>query len=288
MNVYEIITEQVLKRLEEGEIPWKKPWIGGEFPKNLITKKEYRGINSFLLQCNKYASPYWLTYKQANDLGGHVMAGEKSNLVVFWKQLNIKEKGNGESEEITEKTIPMLRYYRVFNVEQCEGLDEKKVPQIEVNQDFQPLEVCEEIIQGIPEKPTIKHEEPRAYYRPSEDFVNMPKPEYFDKPEFYYSVLFHELGHWTGHEKRLGRMKQGELSSFGSEKYSKEELVAEMTAAFLCGKCQIEQQTIDNSVSYIQSWLKALKNDPKMVVLAAAQAQKAADYIVGKDVNQGI
>jgi antirestriction protein ArdC len=281
MSIYEIITEQILKKLEAGEIPWHKPWTGGEYPKNLVSKKEYRGINLFLLDCQKYSSPFWLTYKQATDLGGFVRPGEKGSKVVFWKTEKSKDEDRPEDDSDQKNYKFILRYYIVFNLDQCDGIDEKKIPQTEKKPNFQPLSECESILNGMPNKPLIKFEESRAYYRPSEDFVNMPKPEIFDKPEFYYSVLFHEIGHATGHQSRLGRHKQSEMSSFGSENYSKEELVAEMTASFICGKCQIEQETIENSAAYIQSWLKALKNDSKMVVLAAAQAQRAADYIQG-------
>lgn len=278
MNVYEIITEQIIDRLEKGDIPWHQPWIGAGYPKNLVSKKDYRGINIFLLACSKYASPYWLSYKQCQDLGGHVRKGEKSTMVVFWKQ--IKVKGVEQDSDITEKTIPMLRYYRVFNVEQCDGL-EKKLPASNINPDFQPIAACEQVVSGMQNKPTIEHRENRAYYRPSTDMVNMPQNNNFVNPEYYYSVLFHELGHATGHEKRLARKDYAE-GCFGSETYSKEELVAEMTAAFLCGYCQIENKTIDNSASYIKSWLRKFKDDAKMVILAAAAAQKAADYILNR------
>ena len=258
-------------------MPWHKPWVGG-YPQNLISKKEYRGINVFLLGCQRYSSPYWLSFKQCSELGGHVRKGEKGTMVVFWKQVNFKDK---TEEGETDKTIPLLRYYTIFNVEQCEGIDEKKIPKPEANPDFQPIAVCEETVNGMQNKPDIQFRESRAYYQPLNDFVNMPVKESFEKEEFFYSVLFHELGHSTGHKSRLDRKDMG-AGSFGSEKYSKEELVAEMTAAFLCGVCQIENMIIENSAAYIQSWLKALKNDKKLVVLAAAQAQKAADYILNK------
>ena len=277
-KVYEIITEKVLERLKQGEIPWHQPWVGG-YPKNLVSKKEYRGINTFLLGCQKYSSPYWVSFKQAKELGGSVKAGEKSTMVVFWKQLPVTEQK--EDGEVTEKSIPFLRYYRVFNVEQTEGIDPKKIPVSDINPNFHPILACEATIQGMPKRPDIQHRDSRAYYNPKEDFVNMPKAESFEKEEFYYCVLFHELGHSTGHEKRLARKKFNEWAPFGSESYSKEELVAEMTAAFLCGHHHIEMQTLENSVSYIQSWLHKLESDPKVVVLAAAQAQRAADYIRG-------
>jgi len=277
-KVYEIITETILKELENGSIPWHRPWVCGGAPKNLVSKKEYRGINVFLLGTQKYSSPYWLTFKQVNQLGGKVKKGEKSTIVVFWKPMEVeKEKEDGEIEM---KTIPFLRYYRVFNVDQCEGL-KGKVPETEINPDFQPIEACEKTINGMPKKPTIRHQEPRAYYNTLGDYVNMPHRTTFEKEEFYYSVLFHELGHSTGHKTRLAR-KGFDEGAFGTASYSKEELVAEMTAAFLCGYHKIEQQTIKNTAAYIKGWLKKLNDDPKMVVLAAAQAQKAADFILGK------
>ena len=277
-KVYEIVTEQIINKLEQGTVPWHQPWIGGQEPMNLISKKPYRGINSFLLACAGYVSPYWVSYKQAQDLGGNVKKGEKSTLVVFWKPINVKT----NDEEITEKTIPFLRYYRVFNIEQCENIDIKKIPISDARQNFQPLEQCEIVINGMPNKPTIQYREQQAYYHPNNDFVNMPRQDTFKNDETYYSTLFHELTHATGHKSRLDRHQKNKCSHhFGSQDYSKEELVAEMGAAFLCGHCQIENKTIDNSAAYIGSWLKRLKDDVKLVVLAAAQAQKAADYILG-------
>lgn len=281
-KVYEIITEKIIEQLEQGTVPWHKPWIS-EYPKNLISKKEYRGINVFLLGASKYSSPYWLSYKQAKQLGGNVKKGEKSTIVVFWKQIKVKDKNPDNTEE-TKKTIPFLRYYRVFNVEQCENIDEKKIPVTEINPDFQPIAACEETVMNMQNKPEIRYQDSRAFYHPSGDYVNMPNPKTFQKEEFYYSVLFHELGHSTGHKSRLAR-KDFDKGFFGNEVYSKEELCAEMTAAFLCGHHKIEMKTIDNSAAYIKSWLRKLKDDVKMIVLAAAQAQKAADYILNRPIN---
>jgi len=274
--VYEIITNQILEELKKGTIPWHQPW-NSDYPKNLITKKEYRGINVFLLGCRKFSSPYWLSYKQAASLGGNVKKGEKSTIVVFWKQVQITEKIDNVEKP---KTIPFLRYYRIFNTEQCEGIEER-IPISEVNPDFKPLIECEKTIKNMQNKPDIYHNESRAYYNPTDDFVNMPKPETFSKEEYYYSVMFHELGHSTGHKNRLAR-KDFDHAAFGSQVYSKEELCAEMTAAFLCGHHKIELQTIENSAAYIKSWLGKLKDDIKIVVIAAAQAQKASDYILNK------
>jgi antirestriction protein ArdC len=172
----------------------------------------------------------------------------------------------------------MLRYYTVFNLEQTTGIE---TPMELHKQTFQPIERCEALVTSMPQRPTLHHGEPRAYYRPSVDAINMPRPELFDSPEEYYSTLFHELTHSTGHARRLNRPTLTDLCPFGSTNYSKEELVAEMGAAFLCGICGIENRTVDNSAAYIASWLRVLKHDKQMVILAAAQAQRAADFIQG-------
>jgi len=277
-KIYTMITEKIQDLLEKGEIPWRKPWSGGGLPKSLKSGKEYRGINVFLLACQQYESPYWITLKQANDRGGKIKAGEKSTPVVFW---NWTEKQDKETGEI--KNIPFLKYYRVFNVAQCEGIDCPKDENPGIA--FEPLAEAEKIVADMPQRPEIEHKQQRAYYRPSEDKVNMPKPESFDNREHYYATLFHELAHSTGHESRLNRKGITELTGFGSANYSREELIAEFSAAFLCGMTGIENATIENQAAYIQGWLRALKNDKKAVVLAAANAQKAADFITGKKAN---
>jgi antirestriction protein ArdC len=282
MKVEEIITARIMEKLEQGTVPWHKPWAGGEYPKNLITKREYRGVNVFILSAMGHGSPFWLSFKQAQELGGCVRKGEKGCPVVFWKWLNKKD----ENGAITEDKFPMLRYYTVFNVNQIDGIDEKKIPAlVQKYNELEKIEQCEAVVMAMPKRPEISHKEQRAYYMPSRDFVNMPKMESFDGSEEYYSTLFHELTHSTGHESRLNRKgvdcPDGSWSSFGSTPYAKEELVAEMGAAFLCGHCQIENKTIDNSAAYIKSWLKKLKDDSKMVIMAAAQAQKASDFILG-------
>jgi antirestriction protein ArdC len=281
MKVEEIITTRIMEKLESGTVPWHRPWAGGEYPKNLITKKEYRGINVFILSAMSFGSPYWLSFKQAQELGGTVRKGEKGTPVVFWKWLNKKD----ENGVLTEDKFPMLRYYTVFNVQQVDGIDEKKIPELAVKyNELERLGICESVVNAMPNRPAITYNDQRAYYRPSDDSVNMPKMESFDGSEEYYSTLFHELTHSTGHEKRCNRKglecPDGAWSSFGSTPYAKEELVAEMGAAFLCGHCQIENKTIDNSAAYIKSWLGKLKNDSKLVIMAAAQAQKATDYIL--------
>ena len=273
-KVYEIVTGRIIEKLEQGEIPWHMPW-SSELPKNLVSGKTYRGINVFLLGSMGYSSPYWLTFHQANNLGGHVTKGEKSTMVVFWKMWD-RENTDGEKE-----SIPVLRYFRVFNVDQV-SLPTEKMPADPVKNDIEPIPLSRAIVANWNQCPEITHGEPRAYYRPSTDTVNMPQPESFEGSEGYYSTLFHELTHSTGHESRLNRPGIVELTGYGTRDYSKEELIAEMGAAFLCAVTGIEDRILDNSAAYIQGWLKRLSNDPKMVVLAAAQAQKAADFIQGQ------
>ena len=288
-DVYQIVTDKIITLLESGTIPWKKPWRGGAaaMPKNAVSKKPYRGVNVWLLTMTAdamgYNSAYWLTYKQAKDLGGNVRKGEKSSLVVFWKFLDIQKIDKETGEKYTDQ-VPFLRYYNVFNADQC---DDVKVPVEETTTEpdlvFEPIQACENIVEHMPNRPEIVHDNvSRAYYRPSADLVHMPNKEKFTGIEEYYSTLFHELTHSTSHETRLNRKDNTRIAAFGDADYSKEELVAEMGAAYLCGMSDIETAIIENTVAYIQNWLKALRNDKKLVVHAAGQAQKAADYILGE------
>ncbi len=280
-KVYEIVTQQITDLLEKGEIAWKKPWKSTGGARNLVSKKQYRGINQFLLNCSPYSSPYWLTFKQATEKGGSIKKGEKSTLVVFWKLLNTVQEDADAGGDSQIVKVPLLRYYRVFNLEQTEGIEHP--PEETIANPFTPIEQAEQVIQDMPLKPEIKHGGDRAYYSPMLDYVQMPNQETFDTPESYYNVLYHELGHSVGHQSRLNRKGVTEPTYFGSHAYSQEELVAEFCASMLCGVTGIEQATIENSAAYIQGWLKVLKNDKKLLVHAAAQAQKAADYILRRD-----
>lgn len=286
MNVYQIMTERILELLKKGTVPWHKPWKPeAGMPRNLLTKKPYRGVNVFLLIASNYASPYWLTYKQAQDLGGHVKKGEKGTPIVFWKVAHVSPAAaeaiiEEETPAGEDKPIPVLRYYTVFNLSQTAGIPAP--PEEAGPRAFNPIAECERILAGMPHPPTIQHGRGRAVYRPLFDAVEMPSRERFHTEEEYYSTLFHELGHATGHAKRLGRRSLADLCPFGSTNYSREELVAEMTATFLCGVAGIGNATVQNSAAYIAGWQRALANDPRAVVIAAAQAQKAADWILGK------
>ncbi len=227
-----------------------------------------------------HASPYFLTYKQAQERGGNVRKGEHGYPIVYWKMFTVpKQKQKDNDSDIEEKAIPFMRYYTVFNVEQCDGVE---YPQPEKRITFNPISKCEKVVAEMPNPPLISHTEHDSFYRPSEDRVNLPSPESFESVEKYYCVLYHELTHSTGHAKRLDRKGVTEQIVFGSKTYSKEELIGEMGAAFLCGYSGIENVTIDNSAAYIQSWLGKLENDKPLVISAAAQAQKAVDYILNR------
>jgi antirestriction protein ArdC len=273
-KVYEIVNAKILEALEQGNVPWKKPWVAG-IPRNAFSNRQYTGINSILLNLAPYSDPRWATMKQINQHGGKVRKGERSSLVVFWKMQDVTREA--DDGEVTEKQIPLLRYYLCWNVEQCDGLT---LPALETRQ-VDVIAEAEAIIANMPNPPSISYDGgDRAYYIPAKDQIHLPRPESFTSNEERYATTMHELSHSTGHESRLNRKTLTETTHFGSEVYSREELAAEHGAAYLMAHAGIET-TIQNSAAYIQGWLRALKNDPKMVVIAASQGQKAAEYIIG-------
>lgn len=272
LKVYEIITDRILQSLEKGVVPWRMPWHTST-PMNLVSKKPYRGVNVFLLGMQRFTSSYFVTYKQAAAKGGQVRKGEKSTPVIFWKMLD-----KGVDDKGRKSYIPLLRYYNVFNVTQCDGL---KIPEEHTSTLFEPIEACERVVAGWAGKPPIEHGGNRACYSPSLDVISMPVRESFAKVEEYYSTLFHEMVHSTGHKDRLAREGITNPIKFASHNYSFEELVAECGAAFLCGNTGIIDHTIDNSAAYIQGWVSKLKSEPKWIIDAAGKAAKAADLILG-------
>jgi antirestriction protein ArdC len=271
-SAYDRITDRIISLLEQGTVPWHKPWSAKtQWPRNYVSHKHYRGINVFLLTSMCYESPFWLTFRQALQLGGSVRKGEKSCPVVFWK---LKEPKDEAADK--KRKIPLLRLYHVFNVSQCDGLKESQPTSEEIIA-MKPAE----IIAKMPQPPLIKHGMTRAFYSPGADHIGLPDRERFNHEWGYYATLFHELVHSTGHEKRLNRSTLTDSSGFGSNPYCKEELIAEIGAAYLCGYADIVERTIDNSAAYLNSWLKELSNDRSLIVFAAAQAQKATDFILG-------
>lgn len=271
MDAYQIVTAQIIEALESGVIPWRKPWHCVSLPTNLHTGKAYRGINLLTLSFSPYASPYWVTFKQAQALGGSVQKGEKGRSIVFWSRMIKEDAETGEN-----KPIFLLKRYTVFNAEQCSGLElpeEKKERKADI-------EAAEKIHLFMPNRPSVSFDGSAAYYVPSRDQVVVPPKSTFHAIEGFYATLYHELVHSTGHASRLNRFKDDGPAHFGSESYSKEELVAELGAAFLCAHAGINNETQENSAAYIQGWLRAFNDDKRMIMQAASAAQKAADYIL--------
>ena len=281
-SVYEIVTEKIIKQLESGVAPWRKPWTC-QTPANLHTQKEYRGLNVFTLASQGFPSRFWLTYNQATKLGGRIRKGEKSSPVIFW---NIGDERETTTQDGTKETSRpfLLRYYSVFNLSQAEGID---IPAslLQEARTNDPIETCEQLVKNMPDSPAFEQSD-KAWYSPSNDVVGMPARGLFHSSEEYYATVFHELAHSTGHAKRLHRENFDNPLSFGSESYSKEELIAEMTAAMLCGIAGIEERILENSAAYLKTWIARLKSDSRLLVSAASHAQKAADFIKGEAPHQ--
>lgn len=278
-DIDQMVTDRIVSALEGGKIPWAKPWnAGAGAPRNYISGHVYQSINAFLLMLLDYQYPLFLTYKQAQAAGGQVRKGEKGMIVVFYSNYIREDKQSGE-----KKSFPILRYSTVFNIAQIDGI-EWKLPEL-VTREHAPIaeaeNICANYMQNL-DGPTLYFKGDQALYRKSVDEVLMPRPETFNTVEGYYATLFHELAHSTGHVRRLNRPELVESAGFGSTTYAKEELTAEMTAAFLSQAAGLDlSATINNTVAYIQSWLKALKNDKTLVLKAASLAQKAAYHIQG-------
>lgn len=272
-DIYQEVTDQIIALLERGVVPWRKPWSAGSAPQNIISRKAYKGMNAFLLALRGFSSPYWLTYKQAKERGGFVRRGESGARIIFWNFIE-REVKNGDETEI--KAYGYLNTWTVFNLEQCEGVEAPA----SIQREFTPIESAERVIAAMPDKPAIFHVGGnRAFYNPARDEIHLPNREQFSPTEAYYATLFHELAHSTGHGKRLARPDLMNDEFFGSIPYSREELVAEMTAAMLCGVTGIAPAVVENSAAYLDGWLHELVSDKRMLISAAALAQRAADYI---------
>lgn len=279
IDVYQLVTDRIISLLEAGTVPWQKPWNDVGVPMNLISKRPYRGINLWLLLSLPYERNLFLTWDQLKKIGGSVNKDEHGHIVVFWK--NVIKKPEELGEDGKPKTTPMLRYYKVFNVEQCKDIPLDLIPELVADESDAILE-CEGIIATMPNSPAITFKENKAFYHIEKDFINMPKKKSFATQESYYSTLFHELVHSTGAEKRLGRKTLTDMSEFGSESYSLEELVAELGASYLCGFSGILEKEIVHSAEYLAGWLTKLKNDKKFIIQASGQAQKAVDLILNR------
>ncbi len=273
-DVFSIVNNRIIEQLEKGTVPWRQPWSEAGPPRNLISGRPYRGLNVLLLASLGYPYNLFLTLKQINELGGRVRQGEHACPVVFWSQ---KE---GEADEKGEKEIKrILRYYSVFNLDQCINIPENKIPDIRWN-DEQPIETCEQVVNNMPQKPKIQTKVQGAFYNPTLDIINMPKRTSFVSSESYYTTLFHELVHSTGHEKRLAREAVMKVEKYGSEPYSEEELVAQIGACFLSAHTSCSMKHFENDAAYIAGWLKKLNDDKRFILFASAKAQRAVDYIL--------
>lgn len=283
LDLYAEITRQVMAMLERGVVPWRSPILGqvqAGKPKNLTSGQPYRGVNVFLLAfaafAKGYESPYWLTFQQAKQRSGAVKKGEKSTMVIFYKPHVITDSATGE-----RKKVPVLRHYSLFNAAaQCEGFEVPGLPQYTPTE-FSPVAAAEAIVSGYTNGPKIHHTGSSAFYRPKLDEITVPEPSRFTSTEHYYSTLFHEMVHSTGHSKRLDRKIDTDPNAFGSPGYGKEELIAEMGSAFLCGDAGIHPAVIEDHAAYVSGWLGALKNDKRLVIAAAGAAQRAAEHIRG-------
>lgn len=279
-DAYQVITDKVVEMLESGVAPWRQSWdADAGAPRSMSTRKLYRGINPFVLQMatmvNGYGSPWWGTYRQIEALGGQVRKGEQHTKVVYWKFIPVIDEATGRT-----KTIPFLRTFNVFNADQADG--ELKLPELSQAHDHDPIAECDEAVAAyLATGPKLVIGGNQPCYIPSLDTVHQPELSAFDTVEEYYAALFHELTHSTGHKSRLNRPGLMEGHSFGDEVYSKEELVAELGSAFLSAMTGIAVEPMSNSVNYLASWIKVLKGDKKLLVQAAAQAQKAADLLLG-------
>jgi len=289
LDIYERVTEIVLKRMEDGVAPWQSPSIAQVgFPKNFLTKNRYRGINVFLLGSAGYVSPWFLTYKQARDMDGQVRKGEKGHLIVKYGTFE-KENANPSTGEAESSKRGYLRGYTVFNSSQIDGID---FPAI-IHPDYKPSEcvaLAQQIVDGMPRPPKLE-EGPHAcpHYQPKADKVGMPPRETFSSEERYYKSLFHEFTHATGHASRLARktlLENKGMMAGGTAKttYAKEELVAEMGAAFLTAHAGIVLDDFENAAAYLKNWLQVLKvkENRRWIVEAASGAQKSSEFILDR------
>ncbi|MGB7242592.1 MAG: zincin-like metallopeptidase domain-containing protein [Sulfitobacter sp.] len=287
-DVYMEVTNQIIEALEQGVKPWECPWQKNAAALPLrVTGDSYRGINHVLLNLKAwtqgYRNPVWMTFKQAKDLGGMVRKGEKSSLVVKYGTFEAKDEAR--EGETKDKTRGYLKAYRVFNVQQIDGLDDQfPTPDEAEPLATRPIEQLSHIAANMVESMGVGYAEggDRACYVPSLDKVHMPELPKFKAAELFYSTLFHELSHATGHKRRCDRTKDKAGSKFGNAVYAMEELVAEISSAMVGAQLDFQPGHIEDSAAYVQSWLKMLRDDKRAIVKAAAAAQRSADYLMEK------
>ena len=275
MDIYSEVTNRIMEQMEQGIIPWQKPWVACGKAIGRTTGKPYSLLNQMLLG----RPGEYLTFKQCQEAGGKVKKGEKSQMVVFWKWIEAEDEETGEKKE-----VPFLRYYNVFHIDQCEGIIAKHTTETAFPDGAAADEAAQAIIADYltREKVRLSHQEgDRAFYCPGTDEIVLPLLRQFHSTAEYYSTAFHEITHSTGHEKRLNRLEK--IAFFGSDAYSKEELVAEIGAATLVSHAGLEtSSSLRNNAAYIQNWLKVLKDDKRLIVSAAGKAEKAVQLILNQ------
>lgn len=288
-DLYERITSQIIEQLSKGVVPWKSPYFSKTgFPRNFSTEKEYQGINVLLLGSQRFTSPYFLTFLQAKELGGSVRKGEKGFLVVKYGTYS-KEDENAKPDEAA-KQRGYLKGYTVFHASQIDGIEFPEPTAAPELTTTEKTDRARAIIEAMPKRPAIHEGHAVPCYRKWTDSVHMPEMRFFNNEEVFYSTLFHELAHASGHQSRLARKSLIENEGYGAsgdeatKVYAEEELVAEMTASFLNARAGIGENEIENSAAYLQSWIDAMrsKDARSWVVRAASQGQKAADFILGR------
>lgn len=291
-DVFKKVTDTIIKMLEGGTIPWRRPWgdsgVDTGMPVNYLTRKYYRGINVIMLYCEAmdkgYALNYWLTAKQAKQLGGTILKGETPVPVIYWMPIAKKEaKVIDKKKKRDNKKAWIRRIYFVYNVAQTTGIRVDAPEAVATDKEFDPIAEAEAVIEAWDNRPEIRYGGNGASYNRAMDLIRMPAKKSFKSREHLYATLFHEGIHSTGHNTRLGRFDKSDskIQMFGDEAYSKEELVAEAGSAFICAALRIDNSlTIENTVAYIQSWLKALKNNREWLIAAFSQGDAAANYIL--------
>jgi antirestriction protein ArdC len=286
LDVYQLVTDQVIALLEKGIVPWQKPWNSAGMPMNLVSKRPYRGINLWLLNALSYELNLWVTFEQLKKIGGSVIKGEHGQIVVVWKMVKkVPEELDGTGKA---KMVPLLQYYKVYNVAQCRNVPKNLIPVVDASvKPIDPIMECEAILNNVPDMPLITFSgKAAAYYNLEKDEIALPKMKSFKTSTAYYATVFHELIHATGAEKRLHRKTVTERVSFGTPSYALEELIAEMGSAFLCRFSGILPAEINNTVAYLDNWLEVLKGDKRFIIAASGQAQKAVDFLLNRQDNE--
>ena len=279
-DVYQMVTDRIIQALEAGTVPWIQPWVGRGGAIKHRDGQPYSILNQFLLG----KEGEYLSYKEAQQCGGHVKQGAKGRIVVFYKMLKY-DSGEEADTDTVVKTIPILRYYTVFHIDDCEGVEPKWDGK---HFDTQTIDDAQKVLDDYKTRcnvGTLHDSKNRAFYRPSEHAINLPDIDQFESAEEYYSTAFHEAVHSTGHHTLLDRFPVDAMpAAFGSESYSKEELVAEIGACTILNHLGIETAgTFRNSTAYINGWLHALKGEKNLIVSAAGKAQKAVNLILQLD-----